>query len=289
MSERPEGAEIVGIKRERGKKGDIIAVATMCRFRSWTTRQWLCGPCFYLHGILFSHRDGPTPSPSTFSAGLRSRKRLFIEEKRSRMFNMIALGTLRSVESSGGARQLFCHLTMLVIRAQARRHSYNNLVNDPMGQRPAVRRSLRIQQRTNNMVEPALIPPPAPAIRRSKRLQGRPPSPSPQVRAPAHPHQLPPAPVQLHRLRPPSRAPALQKHPTSILTQATMSPAPVPAPQRLVWHATAPEPCTYPSRNKRKAEFSPEVAEQPSKRPKVDQNDSGRVTIHIEVSRSSQN
>ena len=28
MSERPEGAENVGIKRKRGEKGDIIALAT---------------------------------------------------------------------------------------------------------------------------------------------------------------------------------------------------------------------------------------------------------------------
>jgi len=68
-----------------------------------------------------------------------------------------------------------------------------------------------------------------------------------------------------------------------------------PAPQRLVRHATAPEPrtCTpHPSRNKRKASFhelSPEVAERPSKRPKIDQDNSGRVAIHVGVGGSSQN
>ena len=68
-----------------------------------------------------------------------------------------------------------------------------------------------------------------------------------------------------------------------------------PAPQKLVRHATAPEPHTYtphPSRNKRKASFhelSPEVAERPSKRPKIEQDKSGKVAIHVDVGGSSRN
>lgn len=68
-----------------------------------------------------------------------------------------------------------------------------------------------------------------------------------------------------------------------------------PAPQRLVRHATAPEPRAYtphPSGNKRKASFhelSPEVAERPSKRPKIEQANSGTVAIHVEVGGSSRN
>ena len=68
-----------------------------------------------------------------------------------------------------------------------------------------------------------------------------------------------------------------------------------PTPQRLVRHATAPEPRAYtphPSGNKRKASFhelSPEVAERPSKRPKIDQDNSGTVAIHVGVGGSSRN
>jgi hypothetical protein len=68
-----------------------------------------------------------------------------------------------------------------------------------------------------------------------------------------------------------------------------------PAPQRLVRHATAPEPrahTPHPSRNKRKASFhelSPEIAERPSKRPKIEQDISGTVAIHIVVGGSSRN
>jgi hypothetical protein len=68
-----------------------------------------------------------------------------------------------------------------------------------------------------------------------------------------------------------------------------------PAPQRLVRHATAPEPracMPHPLRNKRKASFqelSPEVAERPSKRPKIDQDNSGKVANHVAVSGSSRN
>src|SRR5258706_13477866 len=68
-----------------------------------------------------------------------------------------------------------------------------------------------------------------------------------------------------------------------------------PARQRLVRHATAPEPRAYtphPSGNKRKASFhelSPEVAERPSKRPKIEKDNSGTVAIHVEVGGSSRN
>lgn len=68
-----------------------------------------------------------------------------------------------------------------------------------------------------------------------------------------------------------------------------------PTPQRLVRHATAPEPRAYmphPSGNKRKASFhelSPEVAERPSKRPKIEQDNSGTVAIHVRVGGSSRN
>ena len=68
-----------------------------------------------------------------------------------------------------------------------------------------------------------------------------------------------------------------------------------PSRQRLVRHATAPEPRVYtphPSRNKRKASFhelSPEVAERPAKRPKIEQSHSGTVAIHVAAGGSPQN
>lgn len=65
--------------------------------------------------------------------------------------------------------------------------------------------------------------------------------------------------------------------------------------QKLVRHATAPEPRAYtphPSRNKRKASFSelsPEVAERPSKRPKIERTNSGTVANHVAMGGSSRN
>ena len=80
-----------------------------------------------------------------------------------------------------------------------------------------------------------------------------------------------------------------------LLRQPTTPLLHAPAPQRLVRHATAPEPRAYtahPSRNKRKASFhelSPEVAERPSKRPKIEQANSGTVAIHVVMGGSSRN
>ena len=68
-----------------------------------------------------------------------------------------------------------------------------------------------------------------------------------------------------------------------------------PSTQRLVRHATAPEPRTYtphPSGNKRKASFhelSPEVAERPPKRPKIEQTSPGTVAIHVAEGGSPRN
>ena len=68
-----------------------------------------------------------------------------------------------------------------------------------------------------------------------------------------------------------------------------------PSSSRLVRQATAPEPRTYtphPSKNKRKASFhelSPEVAERPSKRPKIEQTSSGTVAIHVAEGGSRRN
>jgi hypothetical protein len=79
------------------------------------------------------------------------------------------------------------------------------------------------------------------------------------------------------------------------LRQSSMASLATPSAQRLVRHTTAPEPRTYtphPSRNKRKASFhelSPEVAERPSKRPKIEQTSSGTVAIHIAEGGSPQN
>jgi hypothetical protein len=80
-----------------------------------------------------------------------------------------------------------------------------------------------------------------------------------------------------------------------LLRQSLTASLHAPSSQRLARHATAPEPRAYtphPSRRKRKASFhelSPEVAERPSKRPKIEHTASGTVAIHVAVGGSSRN
>ena len=111
-------------------------------------------------------------------------------------------------------------LNMPVTRSQTRRAANHNTTVAPATLTPMCRRSQRILHATQQAVElaPAPVPVPAPTLRRSKRLQGRPPSPSPceeppRARAPARPQPIAPplAPVRQY-LRPQHRRPTMRPY-----------------------------------------------------------------------------